>query len=101
MKKEGSAVNIDLLLNELHAKRNWLDTVIAGLESAIRSPDHRLIESLSTAYSNGARGRPKVDLRPRQQANLSRLASKVQRHANRRQIERPESNAGAETAAAA
>ena len=57
MKKEGCAVvDIDLLLNELHTKRKWLDTVIAGLESAIQSSDNRLIESLGAAYSNGHSG---------------------------------------------
>ena len=100
MKKEGCTVDIDLLLNELHAKRKWLDTVIAGLESAIQSPHHRLIESLSAEYSNGRNGRPKVDLRSRQLAKLLRLASKVQRQTARRQSERPANNASAETSAA-
>ena len=100
MKNEGCAVDIDLLLNELHAKRKWLDTVIAGLESAIESPDHRLIENLSAAYSNGHNGRPKVDLRSRQQAKLSRLASKVQRHTVRRQSAHSTNNAGVEADAA-
>ena len=97
--KNGGA-DMHVLLNELHAKRKWLDTVIAGLESAIQSPDHRLIESLSAAYSNGTRGRPKVDLRSRQQAKLSRLASKVQRHTARKQSERPANTASAEPSAA-
>ena len=100
MKKEESSVKIDLLLNELHAKRKWLDTVIAGLESAIQSPDHRLIESLSAAYSSSQNGRPKVDLRSRQQAKLSRLASKVQRHIVRRQPGQAHNTATAETNAA-
>ncbi len=100
MKKEGRAVDIDLLLNELHAKRKWLDTVIAGLEAAIQSPDHRLIESLSAAYSNGDNGRPKVDLRSRQQAKLSRIASQIRRHTVRRQSEHPTNNVGAEADAA-
>ena len=100
MKKEGCTVDIDLLLNELHTKRKWLDTVIAGLESAIQSPDHRLIESLGAAYSNGRNGRPKVDLRSRQQAKLSRLASQIQRHTARRQSERPANTASAEANAA-
>ena len=101
MNNNGSSVNIDLLLNELHAKRKWLDTVIAGLESAIQSPDHRLIESLSAAYSSRHNGRPKVDLRSRQQLKLSRLAAKVQRHTARRQSDRPTNTASAETSAAA
>ena len=101
MKKEGCAVvDIDLLLNELHTKRRWLDTVIAGLESAIQSPDHRLIESLSAAYSNGYMGQPKVDLRSRQQAKLSRLASRIRRHTVRRQSAHPTNNAGTEADAA-
>jgi hypothetical protein len=95
MTKEESAINIDLVLNELHAKRKWLDTVIAGLESAIQSPDHRLIESLGAAYSNGDSGRPKVDLRSTQQAKLSRLASRVQQQATRKQSERPSNSANA------
>ena len=101
MNNNGSSVNIDLLLNELHAKRKWLDTVIAGLESAIQSPDHRLIESLSAAYSSRHNEGPKVDLRSRQQAKLSRLASKVQRHTVRRQSGRPANTASVETSAAA
>lgn len=100
MKQEGCAVDIDLLLNELHTKRKWLDTVIAGLESAIQSPDHRLIESLGAAYSNGHDGRPKVDLHSRQQAKLSRLASQIQRHTVRRQSEHLTNDAGAKADAA-
>ena len=100
MNKNGSSINIDLLLNELHTKRKWLDTVIAGLESAIQSPDHRLIESLSAAYSSRHKGGPKVDLRSRQQAKLSRLASKVQRHTARRQPGQAHNTATAETNAA-
>ena len=100
MKMEGRAVDIDLLLNELHTKRKWLDTVIAGLESAIKSPDHRLIESLSAVYSHGHNGCPKVDLRSRHQAKLSRLASSVRRHTARRQSAHPTSYAGAEADAA-
>ena len=100
MKKEGCTVDIDVLLNELHTKRKWLDTVIAGLESAIQSPDHRLIESLGAAYSNRDNGQPKVDLRSRQQAKLSRIASQIQRHTVRRQSAHPTSYAGAEADAA-
>lgn len=85
MKTQEGTINIDLVLNELHAKRKWLDTVIAGLESAIQSPDHRLIESLSATYPHDGKRRPKVDLRSRQQASLSRLASRVQRHTARKQ----------------
>ena len=73
----GDGANLDRLLNELHAKKRWLDEVINGLEMALRSPDMQFVTSIAKTFGEEARARPKVDLRSRQQRKLARLASRV------------------------
>jgi hypothetical protein len=65
------------LLKELLEKKRWLDTVIEGLEKAVNSPGHQLIEITDRVFTELANGRPKVDLGLRQQKKLARLAGQV------------------------
>lgn len=66
--------NVDRLLDELHAKKKWLDMMIAGLEAAIESPHMRLVEAAERTWTNGYRG-PKVDLDDAEREALGALAS--------------------------
>ena len=84
MPKPKRHVDLDRVLDELHAKKRWLDRVIEGLEKAIQSPDHQLLESIANAFANGNQSRPKVDFARPQRARLTRLASEVQRSGGRR-----------------
>ena len=79
MPKRKRNVDLDRLLAELHAKKRWLDTVIEGLEKAVQSPGHQLLEFIANVFGNGNRPGPKVDLGPPQRAKLTRLATEVQR----------------------
>ena len=88
MPKRNRNVDLDRVLDELHAKKRWLDTVIEALERAIESPDHQLLESIVNAFANGDQSRPKVDLGPPQRARLTRLATEVQRSGARRKKKR-------------
>ncbi len=88
MPKRKRNVDLDRVLDELHAKKRWLDTVIEALERAIESPDHQLLESIVNAFANGDQSRPKVDLGPPQRARLTRLATEVQRSGARRKKKR-------------
>ena len=88
MPKRKRNVDLDRVLDELHAKKRWLDTVIEGLERAMESPDHQLLESIVNAFANGDQSRPKVDLGPPQRARLTRLATEVQRSGARRKKKR-------------
>ena len=88
MPKRKRNVDLDRVLDELHAKKRWLDTVIEALERSIESPDHQLLESIVNAFANGDQSRPKVDLGPPQRARLTRLATEVQRSCARRKKKR-------------
>ena len=88
MPKRKRNVDLDRVLEELHAKKRWLDTVIEALERAIESPDHQLLESMANAFANGDQSRPKVDLASPQRARLTRLATEVQRSGARRKKKR-------------
>lgn len=69
--------NVDLVLEELHAKKRWLDTVIAGLEMALDSPQHRLLEMAAETFDLEPNGVPKVDLGGGPKAELTQLAVRV------------------------
>lgn len=69
--------NVDRLLEELHEKKRWLDTMIEGLEAAKNSPQHRLIEMAAVVFSDAAAGLPKVDLEMDSKRRLTALARRV------------------------
>ena len=81
--KSASEANINRLLRELHEKKRWLDTMIEGLEAAVGSPHHQLIERAAQMFDHLQGERPKVDLRPQQQRALAALASQVGRRPRR------------------
>jgi hypothetical protein len=76
-RQHAAEINMDRLLKELHEKKRWLDTVIGGLEKAVNSPDHHLIENAHRLFADGGGRRPKVDVGVRQQKMLASLASQV------------------------
>jgi hypothetical protein len=67
--------NINHLLKELHSKKKWLDTMIAGLEAAVDSPHIKLVEAADRALSSSPNGGPKVDLGPGEAQELAELAA--------------------------
>lgn len=64
------------LLDELHAKRSWLDALILSLEAALDSPERRLVEATEKALADNPNV-PLVDLPAEQQAALAELAQEV------------------------
>ena len=64
------------LLDELHAKRSWLDALILSLEAALDSPERRLVEATEKALADNP-NIPLVDLSSEQQSVLARLAQDV------------------------
>jgi hypothetical protein len=79
MRKENSRHKLDQLLKQLYVKKQWLDTMITGLESATRSADHRLIESVMQIVAQASQRKPTVDLDHQQKVRLARLAKQVRR----------------------
>lgn len=71
------SLDIDRLLGDLHRKKRWLDTVIAGLEQAMQSPEIQLLAAVEAAYQDGQM--PRVDLAEDAGLLLRTLASKVPR----------------------
>ena len=69
--------NVDHLLEELHEKKRWLDLMIAGLEAAIDSPQHRLIEMAARTFQDQPGHAPKVDLIAGGPGDLAELARSV------------------------
>ena len=50
MPSAADPVKLGQLVEDLYAKKRWLDRVIASLESAVASPDYRLITALTDAF---------------------------------------------------
>ncbi len=84
MLERDDAVNLDHLLKELHSKRRWLDMMIAGLEAALESPHHKLIQTVTRSFGNGHIKGPIADLHWQGQARMARLAEEAARGAGRR-----------------
>ena len=81
MRKENGRPKLDQLLKQLYLKKQWLDTMITSLESASRSPHHRLIESVTQVIAQSSQRKPTVDLDHQQKLRLARLANQVRRGA--------------------
>lgn len=84
--RASNEANVARLLQELHEKKRWLDTLISGLEEAAGSPHHQLIERAGEIFEHLNGARPKVDLRPPQQRVLAELAARVGRRRTRRTL---------------
>ena len=69
--------SVERLLEELHAKKLWLDEMIAGLEAAADSPQHRLIAQAAETFEKAGQRQPKVDLIQSKRAELQTLAQRV------------------------
>lgn len=74
---ERDGLDIERLLDDLHRKRCWLDTVIEGLEQAVQSPEIRLIDAVEAAFKDGQT--PRVDILAHKGSLLQALAAKVPR----------------------
>ncbi len=72
-----SGESVERLLEELHAKKRWLDHMIAGLEAAADSPQHRLIAQAAETFQEAGAASPKVDLIQSKRSELQRLAQRV------------------------
>jgi hypothetical protein len=77
-------MNLPKLLRELHAERQWLETMIGALEVASRSPAHRFTGILVSSIQNGEAGQCILHLRRRKKAELARLAGLLHRDVRRR-----------------
>jgi|GEM_PF-2258520 len=71
-----SGESVERLLEELHEKKNWLDQMIAGLEAAANSPQHRLIARAAKTFEE-AGAQPRVDLMASKRSELQTLAERV------------------------
>jgi hypothetical protein len=71
------SLDIERLLGDLHRKKRWLDTVIEGLEQAMRSPEVQLINAVGTVLKDGSG--PRVDLADGEALHLRVLAARVPR----------------------
>lgn len=69
--------NVEHLLKELHSKKKWLDVMIEGLETAMESPQHQLIEMAAKTFDQPRRRSPKVDYHEAQTGELVALAQQV------------------------
>ena len=72
-----SGESVERLLEELHEKKRWLDQMIAGLEAAASSPQHRLIAQAAETFEKAGPRQPRVDLVKAQRAELQTLAETV------------------------
>lgn len=68
---------MEQLLEELHQKKAWLDQMIAGLEAAADSPQHRLIAQASETFEQAGPRQPKVDIGSSKRGELEKLAQRV------------------------
>ncbi len=74
-----SNASLDGLLKELHGKREWLDTMIEGLENSMNSPQHKLINMAVESFTAQSDKLPIVDLGESRQHELQALASAAAR----------------------
>jgi phage terminase small subunit len=77
MEVSGVGKSVNALLKELHEKKRWLDMMISGLEAAVESPEHRLIELAKETFEERQEASPRVDLERDGKAALATLARTV------------------------
>ena len=70
-------IKLERVLKDLYAKKQWLNTMISSLDTAVESPHYRLIQRVSQSLSNGDGAKPKVDMRRQQRVRLAQLATQV------------------------
>ena len=77
MQSAADPVRLYQLIEELHARKKWLDRVIASLETAVESPDYRLIAALTEVFERDETSADKIDLREFQHSRIEKLAAGV------------------------
>jgi type II secretory pathway component HofQ len=82
MPSTADPVKLGQLVEDLYAKKKWLDRVITSLESAIDSPDYRLIAALTDAFERAEKGAEKIDFQQLQHGRIEKLAADVSRRKN-------------------
>ena len=90
MEVNGIGESVDSLLEELHEKKLWLDMMIKGLEAALDSPEHRLIQLAERTFEEHREEGARVDLEQQGKLALTTLARSVGKtpHARRFRSER-------------
>jgi hypothetical protein len=74
-------MDLDGILRELHEERRWLDTIIAALEAASRSPDGQFVDLLGRGLRGGPASSLAVRLGSAKRREMERLARRVLRKA--------------------
>jgi hypothetical protein len=69
-------MNLDKVLKDLHAEKQWLESMIGALETASISPAHRLIRSLDQSLWHDRRTRG-LRLDARRRTELAKLAKRI------------------------
>ncbi|HYM13340.1 MAG TPA: hypothetical protein VEU62_21555 [Bryobacterales bacterium] len=72
-------MNLPRLLQDLHAEKRWLETMIAALEIASRTPAHRFTGVLISSLEDGELPECILHLGKQKKAQLARLAEQVRR----------------------
>lgn len=72
-------MNLPRLLEDLHAERQWLETMIAALEIASRTPAHRFTGALISSLQDEELPGCILHLGKHKKAQLARLAERVRR----------------------
>ena len=86
-------MNLDIL-EELHAEKRWLETMIGALEIASRSPAQRFATTLATSLARGRTGGSALNLGKQQRIQLIRLAGQVRKICSGRIYDEPDRLAG-------
>ncbi len=76
-------MNLEKVLKDLHAEKQWLESMIGALETASSSPAHRLIRTLDQSLWHG-RSERGLRVGTRKKSELARLARLVGRNDHRR-----------------
>ena len=88
-------MDLDRILNELHAEKQWLETIIGALELAARSPAEQFTARLARGLGDGRSHRRPIYLGQQKKTELARLAGRVQRNSAASKMPPRRSAAGA------
>ncbi|MBI3666387.1 MAG: hypothetical protein HY236_09225 [Acidobacteria bacterium] len=72
-------MDLDRILKELHAERQWLETIISALEVAALSPAEQFTSTLVRELNGERSSRRTLYLGPRKKMHLARLAGQVRK----------------------
>ena len=77
MESDEIGEGVEALLEDLHEKKRWLDMMIKGLEAALESPEHQLIELVERTFAEDEMESPRVDMDYSGKSALASLARSV------------------------